>query len=149
MVDQPHRPEGLKPRQLAQLEEHVGNGQLMSPELLLQSAYAHLEDVQGLGLQYPDANVELAESICHVLDRIVSEWDSFSPVEQSWLRGVIRYFSKSNDQCHDYQAGGFSDDLDVLNACLRYVHRDDWQLHVGRDNGSGADTRGERMTNDE
>ena len=130
MVDHPHRPDGLKTHQLAQLEEHVRSGQLIAPELLLQSAYAHLEDVQGQGLQRPDVNVELAESICHVLDRIVSEWDSFSPVEQSWLRGVIRYFSKSNDQRHDYEAGGFSDDLDILNACLRYVHREHWQLHA-------------------
>jgi hypothetical protein len=128
VVDHPHLPEGLKPHQLEQLEEHVRNGQLIPPDLLLQSAYAHLEDVQAWGRQRPGINVELAESICHVLDRIVSEWDAFSPVEQSWLRGVIRYFGKSNDQLHDFRAGGLADDLDVLNACLRYVHREGWQL---------------------
>jgi hypothetical protein len=133
VVDHAHSPDGLKPHQLAQLAEHVRSGQLMAPELLLQSAYAHLEDVQVQAVQRPDVNVALATSICHVLDRIVSEWDSFSPVEQSWLRGVIRYFSQSNDQRHDYQAGGFADDLDILNASLRYVRREGWQLHTHDD----------------
>lgn len=130
MVDHPHTPDGLKPQQLAQLEEHVRRGQLVDHELLLQSAYAHLEDVQGQSREQPGVNVALAERICHVLDRLVAEWDAFSPVEQSWLRGVIRYFSKSNDLRHDFRPGGFADDLDILNACLRYVHRAQWQLHA-------------------
>ena len=130
MVEHPHLPPGLKPQQLERLEEHVRGGQLIPPEALLQSAYAHLEDVQSLAQQRPEVNVALAQSICHVLDRIVSEWESFSPVEQSWLRGVIRYFSQSNDQRHDFRSGGFADDLEVLNACLRYVQREQWQLEL-------------------
>ncbi len=128
MVDLPHRPEGLRPPQLERLEEHVRRGQLMAPEDLLQGAYAHLEDIQGLSVQDPQVDVKLAELISHVLDRVVSEWDTFSPVEQSWLRGMMRYFAKSNDECHDYHHAGLRDDLEVLNACLRHVHRDDLLL---------------------
>jgi hypothetical protein len=123
--DRPHCPDGLKPPQLERLEEHVRRGQLLSPEDLLQAAYAHLEDIQGLSVQDPDLDVALAASISHILDRIVSEWDTFSPVEQSWLRGLICYFAKSDDERHDYHRGGLRDDLEVLNACLRYVHRED------------------------
>ncbi|MCU0961303.1 MAG: hypothetical protein MUF48_14495 [Pirellulaceae bacterium] len=126
-----HRPEGLERRQLERLEEYVQRGQLMAPDHLLQSAYAHLEDIQGLPTPPGDAELELAAAICHVLDRIVSEWDAFSPVEQSWLRGVMWYFAKSNDACHDHRQGGFRDDAEVLNACLRYVRRDEWMLSLG------------------
>jgi hypothetical protein len=126
-----HQPEGLNRRQLERLEEHVRRGQLLAPERLLQAAYAHLEDVQGLHMKRPEIDASLAEAICHVLDRLVSEWESFTPVEQSWLRGVIRYFSKSDDDHPDFEHEGFRDDVEVLNACLTYVHREDWVLSVG------------------
>jgi hypothetical protein len=126
-----HRPEGLERRQLERLEEYVQRGHLMAPEHLLQTAYAHLEDIQGLSTRPGDAELEMARAICQLLDRIVSEWEAFSPVEQSWLRGVMWYFAKSNDECHDHQLGGFRDDAEVLNACLRYVRRDTWMLPLG------------------
>ncbi len=126
--EQIHRPVGLSLRQLARLEEHVERGQLLSPERLLQAAYAHLEDVQAAHAQHPELDVSLAEVICHVLDRVVAEWDAFSPVEQSWLRGVMQYFTKSNDARPDFAASGFSDDAEVLNACLRFVGRSQWVI---------------------
>ena len=129
--EQLHQPDGLNRRQIARLEEHVRRGQLMSPDHLLQAAYAHLEDIQGLHVQRPEVDAATAEAICHVLDRIVSEWDTFTPVEQSWLRGALRYFSKSHDDYPDLERGGFDDDLEVLNACLRYVHRQAWVLRPG------------------
>jgi hypothetical protein len=100
----------------------------VSPENLLQAAYAHLEDIQGWHTQDPSVDVRLAQSIACVLDRVVTEWDSFSPVEQSWLRGVIRYFAQCNDRYHDFHNGGLRDDLEVVNACLRFVNRQDLLL---------------------
>lgn len=123
-----HRPEGLDRRQLERLEEFVQRGHLMSGERLLQSAYAHLEDMQGLSAPLDRADLELAMSICRVLDRIVAEWETFSPAEQSWLRGAMGYFAANSDASPDHQHGGFRDDAEVLNACLRYVQRDAWML---------------------
>ncbi len=130
MSDPSHQPQGLNPRQFARLEEHVRRGQLISPERLLQAAYAHLEDVQGFHAQDPEVDVAMAEAICRVLDRIVSEWETFSPAEQSWLRGAMQYFTKSNDETPDYSRRGFHDDAEVLNACLRLVGRNAWALSV-------------------
>jgi hypothetical protein len=128
--EQLHQPEGLNPRQLARLEEHVRRGQLLAPEKLLQAAYAHLEDVQSARRKHPEVDAKMAESICHVLDRVVSEWDSFSPAEQSWLRGALWYFTKSDDDLPDFESGGFRDDLEVLNACLRFARRAQWVLKL-------------------
>jgi hypothetical protein len=130
MAYERHCPDGLERRQLERLEEYVQRGHLMEPEFLLRSAYSHLEDMQQLRAEHQDIAVELAEAICRVLDRIVTDWDSFSPVEQSWLRGMMWYFAKSNDELHDHLRGGFRDDLEVLNACLRYVRREEWLLPV-------------------
>lgn len=128
MKEQTPRPAGLNEPRLAQLTEHVRRGQLLAPEQLLQTAYAHLEDVQSARRECPGIDAALAQSICRVLDRVVSEWDSFSPTEQSWLRGMLRYFTKSDDECHDFQVGGLRDDVEVLNACLRFVRREAWVL---------------------
>ena len=128
MVDHPHTPDGLKPQQLAQLEEHVRRGQLVDPELLLQSAYAHLEDVQGQSREQPGVNVALAERICHVLDRLIAEWDAFR-LSNSRGCAASSVFFEEHDLRHDFDRR-FADDLDILNACLRYVHRAQWQLHA-------------------
>ena len=128
MSEHTHQPAGLNPRQLARLEEHVRRGQLLAPERLLQAAYAHLEDVQGVHVQHPELDAALAAAICHVLDRVVSEWDAFSPVQQSWLRGAMQYFTKSDDERPDFGAEGFCDDAEVLNACLRFAGRGEWVL---------------------
>ncbi len=129
MVNEPlHQPVGLNARQSARLEEHVRRGQLLTPERLLQAAYAHLEDVQDAQVQHPEIDLEAAGAICVVLSRIVSEWDAFSPTEQSWLRGALWYFIKTQDEHPDFDAGGFRDDLEVLNACLRFARREQWVL---------------------
>ncbi|MFW6170108.1 MAG: hypothetical protein ACODAD_06435 [Planctomycetota bacterium] len=126
--EQPPDPVGLNEPQLQQLTAHVQRSQLLTPERLLQTAYAHLEDLQSARTKCPQIDTALAQSICRVLDRLVSEWDCFSPTEQSWLRGVLRYFTTSDDKCHDFQLGGLRDDVEVLNASLRFVQREAWIL---------------------
>ena len=133
-MDEPRpRLPGLNEPQLQQLTEHVRRGHLATPERLLQTAYAHLEDVQIAQASQPKIDTALAESICQVLGRIVADWETFSPTEQSWLRGVLRYFTKSDDKCPDLQIGGLRDDVEVLNACLRFVQRDHWTLPLDRE----------------
>lgn len=127
-----HRPAGLNERQLMRLEEHVQRGQLLAPDELLRTAYAHLEEVQAAHCRRSEDDANMAAAICHVLDRLVSDWDSFSPAEQSWLRGAIRYFSKGDDEQPDDEPGGLRDDLEVLNACLTFAHRDDLVLDASR-----------------
>ncbi len=131
MNEQVSQPDGLNERQLARLEEHVRRGQVLAPDQLLQAAYAHLEDVKGRYLKHPEIDAETAESICHVLDRVVSEWELFTPAEQSWLRGALWYFTKSDDDQPDFLPDGFRDDLEVLNACLRFAGRAEWSLPLG------------------
>lgn len=126
MESNSHQPTGLNPRQLARLDEHAQSGHMLPPEHLLQAAYAHLEDVQGLQVGNPEIDASLAATICQIFDRIVAEWEAFSPVEQSWLRGAMRYFSIQDDDFPDLGPGGFQDDLEVLNACLRFAGREEW-----------------------
>ncbi len=130
MDDARLQPAGLNVIQLQRLEEHVRRGQLVGPDMLLQAAYEHLDEARTARNSFTEVELELAESIVHRLDRVVSEWDTFSPTQQAWLRGAMRYFSVSDDEVPDFVAGGFRDDLEVLNACLRYVRRDDLVLYA-------------------
>jgi len=119
---------GLTDHQRERLTEFVRHGQMLAPESLLLAANAHLDDLQMVhGDRSPD-DAHLAGAIYQVLGRVVSEWDRFSPSEQSWLRGVMQYFSRSDDAVPDDQPGGLDDDVMVLNACLRFVGRAAWQL---------------------
>jgi len=130
--DPTHSPNGLSGRQLARLQEHVRRGQLQPPDRLLQAAYAHLEDVRVAQIEKPELDTQLPEVICQVLGRIVADWDQFSPAEQSWFRGALWYFTKSDDDCHDLQHGGFCDDVEVLNACLCFAHRNELVIPLDR-----------------
>jgi uncharacterized membrane protein YkvA (DUF1232 family) len=135
MNDPPTHPAGLTSGQLERLEELVRHSHGFSPKNLLQLAYSHLDDVQGIRAKKPEVDSKLAEAIFHVIDRVASEWQSFSPVEQSWLRASIEYFLKPDDAQPDLAEDGFRDDVQVLNACLRFAGREEWILNpddIGR-----------------
>jgi hypothetical protein len=121
-------PDGLNERQCERLREFVRRGQMMSPEALLRMAHAHLEDARAAHHDHPDVNVNLAVCIVQVLDLVVTQWGTFTPAQQSWLRGAMGYFAKSEDDQPDFSQHGFADDVEVLNACLRHVGRYDLAL---------------------
>ena len=41
---------------------------------------------------------------------------------------MLRYFAQCNDRYHDFSSGGLRDDLEIVNACLRFVDRQDLLL---------------------
>ena len=121
-------PDGLNERQCERLREYVRRGQMVSPEALLRQAHAHLENARAAHHAERDVNLNLAVCIVQVLDLVVTQWASFTPAEQSWLRGAMGYFAKSEDEQPDFAQYGFGDDVEVLNACLRHVGRRDLLL---------------------
>lgn len=132
MIDPRLRPPGLNETQLQRLIEHVNRGQLVPTDQLLQAAYEHLDELREARMQGMKTDLATAEAIVHTLDRLASDWDTFSPSEQSLLRGAIRYFSKNRDEIPDSEEHGLEDDVEVLNACFTAVHRTD--LVVDREN---------------
>ncbi len=121
-------PDGLNERQCERLKEFVRRGQMVSPEALLRAAHAHLDDALAARHEEEGVNMNLAVCIVQVFDRVVTEWMSFTPAQQSWLRGAMVYFSKSEDDQPDFCVQGFADDVEVLNACLRQAGRSDLVL---------------------
>lgn len=121
-------PDGLNERQCERLREFVRRGQMVSPEALLRMAHAHLENAHAAHHQQRDVNVNLAVCIVQVLDLVVTQWTTFTPAQQSWLRGAMGYFANPDDDQPDFCQHGFADDVEVLNACLRHVGRLDLAL---------------------
>lgn len=131
MTDPRLRPPGLSETQLQRLREHVNRGQLATTDQLLQAAYEHVDDLREASMGGMRTDLKTAEAIAHVLDRLTAEWDTFTPSEQSLLRGAIRYFSKNRDEIPDAEEHGLDDDVEVLNACLVAVQRRDLMLGSG------------------
>ena len=123
-------PDGLNERQCERLKEFVRRGQMVSPEALLRAAHAHLDDALAARHDESGVNMNLAVCIVQVLDRVVTEWMTFTPAQQSWLRGAMGYFTNSEDDQPDFSLHGFADDVEVLNACLRQAGREDLLLTV-------------------
>jgi hypothetical protein len=123
-------PDGLNERQCERLREYVRRGQMVSPEGLLRTAHAHVDNARAAYHVEPAVNVNLAVCILQVLDLVVTQWASFTPAQQSWLRGAMGYFARSDDEQPDFAQHGFGDDVEVLNACLRHVNRGDLVLEV-------------------
>ena len=121
-------PEGLNERQCERLRDYVRRGQMVSPEVLLQAAHAHLDDAVAAHHGEPGVNLNLAVCIVQVLDVVVTQWPTFTPAQQSWLRGAMGYFARSDDAQPDFAEFGFADDVEVLNACLRHAGRNDLAL---------------------
>lgn len=75
-------------------------------------------------------NTRFAKAIADQLDAVVLDWQAFTPIGQYWMRGAMQYFVHSDDGEPDFASViGFEDDSEVLNACLQFVGRHEWQLN--------------------
>jgi uncharacterized membrane protein YkvA (DUF1232 family) len=71
-------------------------------------------------------NLRLAMAIRDTIGKLTTVWDEQSEVARTWLAAAVLYFSHIDDDEPDFNSAiGFEDDLEVLNACLRFAERDD------------------------
>jgi uncharacterized membrane protein YkvA (DUF1232 family) len=76
-------------------------------------------------------NVRLAAAIVSLLEKLVSHWGSLAPNQAFWVKGAMHYFATSNDDEPDFQSPlGFEDDAEILNACLKFIGRNDLRLNA-------------------
>ena len=99
---------------------------------LLLDAEEHVEKAHQAHARNGIANVEVAEAICDVFKVVVDDWDDISSLAQPWCKGMMRYFTSSDDDEDDFNSLiGFDDDVEVLNACLTFAGREDLCIKVG------------------
>ena len=71
-------------------------------------------------------NVKLAAAIASSIYCVCDDWENIPEVAKPWCKGMIQYFTKTDDDENDLESPiGFDDDADVLNACLKFAGRSD------------------------
>jgi hypothetical protein len=120
--DLPLYPSGLTPGQICRLEQFATAAEKTSLAALLLAAEQHLRQTEHAYASNRLINVRLAQAMVTVLSGLSNEWSSLTASAQFWLRGSMQYFAKSNDDEPDLQSPiGFEDDVEILNACLRFA----------------------------
>ena len=123
-------PVGLTQAQFEQLSEYTDEASKSMPGQLLEESRQHLEQAMLAHKNNRMVNVRLATAIVGAIENAVSDWDLLSSNHQSWLASAVRYFSSSDDDEPDFDSPiGFEDDVEVLNACLRFAGLDDHCLN--------------------
>lgn len=117
-------PTGLTREQFRRLAEFADQGGALSVGDLLAEVQRHLSATAAAFERNSLVNVRLAQAIADTIARITIEWDALPPAARNWLAGAILYFTKCQDDIPDFSSPiGFEDDVEVLNACLRFARR--------------------------
>ena len=95
-------------------------------EDLLLGAQIHLSKAHEVNEQTGIVNVAVAEAIVDLFRTIKDEWHTLNPVSRPWCKGMMSYFTSTDDDENDFNSPiGFDDDVEVVNACLIFAGRDD------------------------
>jgi uncharacterized membrane protein YkvA (DUF1232 family) len=118
-------PSGLPRSQFSRLNEYVNRASTFTPVQLLEEANIHFQETYAAYQKNRMINLRLAKAIRDTIEKVVSDWNSLPAPSQSWLAGAILYFAKSNDDVPDFTSPlGFEDDVEILNACLKFAQLD-------------------------
>lgn len=124
-------PTGLTRSQHNELSELMDEASDVTPQELLSEARAHLEAARSAHASNRMINLRLATAVVETIGRAIDQWGSVSALSRSWLIGAICYFSRSDDDEPDFSSPiGFEDDVEVLNACLRFAKLSDLCINV-------------------
>ncbi|QDV25304.1 hypothetical protein [Aureliella helgolandensis] len=124
-------PTGISRHQLESLSSFADSAQGASAGLLLSQAEEHAKNAEVAYLQNAIVNRRLAIAILDSIQAVLSRWSELPESYKYWLGGAIRYFVSSNDEEPDFNSPiGFEDDVEVLNACLRFARLNDLCLAV-------------------
>jgi uncharacterized membrane protein YkvA (DUF1232 family) len=123
-------PDGLTVSQFNRLAKYANRASLLTPAELLAEADRHVNAASAAHQRNRLVNLRLAIAIRDSIERIITDWDAQSEVARQWLAAVILYFSHADDDEPDFNSAiGFEDDVEALNACLRFAQRDDLCLN--------------------
>lgn len=122
----PLHPSGLSRSQSDLLANCSAIAASMSPAELLEHAEKHLAEARTAYQSNRLINIRLATAIRDVIETVVGKWDKLGATSSFWLAGAFLYYATSDDDEADLTSPiGFEDDVEVLNACLRFAHLDE------------------------
>lgn len=119
-------PEGLTQKSFNILVKCCKWAEAYSIDQLLDQASDHLEKVRTAHMDNVFVNIKLAEQIFKNFKSVATKWDQIPQHCHPWLLGMIRYFCLTSDLESDFTSPiGFDDDVEIMNACLRFAGREE------------------------
>jgi len=123
-------PEGLTQKAFDLLNKCAKDASSLSTNELLDRAASHLEKIREAQRRNAYVNLKLAEAIYNNFQIVVNDWDRLPQASYPWLQGMMYYFALSSDLEDDFISPiGFDDDVEIMNACLRFADREDLCLN--------------------
>ena len=124
-------PSGLSRSQLERLTVYSDDASGKSAHDLQTEVNQHLERTRTAHQRSRLVNLRLAMAIGDAIQRLLQQWATIPANNRNWLAGAFYYFVKCNDDEPDFDSPiGFEDDVEVLNACLRFAGLKDFCLKV-------------------
>jgi uncharacterized membrane protein YkvA (DUF1232 family) len=123
MPDAAPVPPDLSDARLESLRRHVAGAEDWPVRQLLVSVRRAVQRLPG---RSGDRVLDLtpARRLLDSLETVVAEWESVPEDARPWLKGAMLYLMDADDEVPDDDPeGGFADDLDIVNACLRMAGR--------------------------
>ena len=124
-------PSGLTRSQVDELRNIAEQLAGKNIEELLADANAHVDLAAALSQANSFINEELAACIGTKIEAVASQWSDLPGDARFWLGGAIGYFIASDDEEGDFSSPiGFEDDVEILNACLRFANMNQLTINV-------------------
>ncbi len=107
---------------------------------LFFQAREHLQHANEVNERTGMINLAVAEAIVGVFQIVYDEWQTIPPIARPWCKAMVAYFSADDDDEDDFSSPiGFDDDVEVVNACLKFAGREDLCLELEAISGVSAE----------
>jgi ERCC4-related helicase/uncharacterized membrane protein YkvA (DUF1232 family) len=120
------QPSGLSNALVARLFQHLKEVRDVELAHLLLQVQQHLLSAREAHLLTGRVNIEVGNAIVHVFEQVCEDWQSIPEMARPWCKAMMAYFISCDDQEKDFSSLiGFDDDVEVVNACLKFAGRKD------------------------
>ena len=100
---------------------------------LFEACSQHADHALEKSKESPIIDFESAEKLAAVFKTLEEKWPTLNEKIQDNFKAAMYYFAISEDEEDDFTSfTGFDDDVEILNACLKYAEIDDLIIELRR-----------------
>lgn len=112
----------LSPKYYETLLQILPKSQKYKADHLFEACSLHANYALEKFKENPIIDLETAEKLANTFKGIEENWDTLSDQAKDYLKASMYYFAISEDDEPDFISfTGFDDDVEVINACLKFA----------------------------
>ena len=111
----------------------INKSQKYEVEHLFDACTQHANHALEKFKENPLIDFDTAEKIAVTFKELETKWPAIDHKAQEYFKAAMYYFAISEDDEHDFASfTGFDDDVEILNACLKFAELDDMIIELRR-----------------